>query len=127
MNTGIEKYDQRSLARLSGVHPKLVSLIKDFAQTSTQDFIVTEGLRTVDRQKELVQAGASRTMKSKHLTGRAVDLAVVVGTEVRWDWPLYAALGKALKAHAAAMGIGIVWGGDWKMKDGPHFELADGE
>jgi len=129
MNTGDPKKDERSRKRLVGVHPKLVRLINDFAASvSAPVFIVTEGLRTVDRQRELVQAGASRTMASKHLVGRAVDLAVVVGGEVRWDWPLYATLGAALKAHAKDVEISIIWGGDWKtFRDGPHFELASHE
>jgi peptidoglycan L-alanyl-D-glutamate endopeptidase CwlK len=125
MNTGHERMDERSLERLAGVHPKLVRLIKDFAQISPMDFIVVEGLRTTERQRELVQAGASKTMASKHLVGRAVDLGVIVVGEYRGDWPLYTKLGKALKAHAKTMGIDIVWGGDWKsFKDGPHFELG---
>lgn len=128
MNTGDPKKDERSRKRLVGVHPKLVRLINDFAARGQSTFIVTEGLRTVERQRELVDAGASRTMASKHIVGRAVDLAVVVGSEVRWDWPLYQKLGKELLDHAEAMGVSIVWGGAWKsFRDGPHFELGRDE
>jgi len=128
MNTGVAKLDERSRKRLQGVHPKLVRLINDFAASGGTTFLVTEGLRSPDRQRELVQAGASRTMASKHLTGRAVDLAVLVGSEIRWDWPLYAKLGKELKAFAAERGVAIIWGGDWKtFRDGPHFQLGDNE
>jgi peptidoglycan L-alanyl-D-glutamate endopeptidase CwlK len=89
------------------------------------DFIVTEGMRTVARQKELVAAGASQTMASRHLTGHAVDLAALVGGVVRWDWPLYDRLAQAVKKAAAEEEVAIVWGGDWpKFRDGPHFELA---
>ena len=88
------------------------------------NFIVTEGIRSKERQAELVRKGASQTMNSRHLTGHAVDLACVVGTEVRWDWPLYNKLGAHVKAVAAELGVPIVWGGDWvSFKDGPHFEL----
>jgi peptidoglycan LD-endopeptidase CwlK len=112
--------------RLEGVNPRLVAVIRRAAQDSSIKFIVTEGLRTRDRQAQLVKAGASRTMNSKHLIGRAVDLAVVVDGEVRWDWPLYDRLGEVVKNAAKELDIPIVWGGDWKsFKDGPHFELSD--
>lgn len=127
MNTGDAKRDARSRSRLQGVHPKLVQLIKGFAEVSEQEFIVTEGLRTTERQRELVLRGSSWTMASKHLIGRAVDLAVMDGLEVVWSWADYRKLGKALKAYAKEQGVGIVWGGDWKLADGPHFELAEGE
>jgi peptidoglycan L-alanyl-D-glutamate endopeptidase CwlK len=88
------------------------------------DFVVTEGVRTVMRQAELVKAGASQTMKSRHLSGHAVDLAALVGGEVRWDWPLYTQLAKAMKQASAEAGVPLEWGGDWKsFKDGPHFQL----
>lgn len=73
----------RCLARLKGVHPDLVRVVER-ARESTP-FIVTEGLRTSARQRELFNAGATRTLNSRHLTGHAVDLAVLIGTEARWD------------------------------------------
>jgi peptidoglycan L-alanyl-D-glutamate endopeptidase CwlK len=85
---------------------------------------VTEGLRTKERQRQLVAAGASRTMNSRHLTGHAVDVAALVGGKVRWDWPLYAVIAEHMKAAARELGVAIVWGGDWKsFRDGPHVEL----
>ena len=63
-------------------------------------------------------------MDSRHLTGHAVDLAALVGKEVRWDWPLYDKLGAAMKRAAAEEEVAITWGGDWpRFRDGPHFEL----
>ena len=111
----------RSEKNLVGVHPKLEAVVRLAALKA--EFVVTEGLRTKERQAELVKAGASQTMNSKHLTGHAVDLAVLVGTEVRWDWPLYKKLADVMKACAADLGVQITWGGDWKMRDGPHFEV----
>lgn len=114
--------DARSEKNLTGVHPDLVRVIREAANHA--DFVVTEGLRTVERQKELVAKGASKTMKSRHITGHAVDLAVKIGSEIRWDWPLYAKLAEAVKAAAALQNVPIEWGGDWKsFKDGPHFQL----
>ena len=115
---------QRSLTRLEGVHPDLVRVVKKAAAMSSLDFTVLEGLRTSARQKQLMASGATRTMKSRHLTGHAVDLAPMVGSEVRWDWPLYNKLAPIVKAAAAAENVVIEWGGDWRtFKDGPHWQL----
>ena len=115
----------RSEKNLAGVHERLVAVVRRAAEISDIDFIVTQGLRTLERQKELYAKGASQTMKSKHLTGHAVDLAAVIGAEVRWDWPLYAKLAGAMKAAADEQGTVITWGGDWtSFKDGPHFEIS---
>lgn len=108
------------------LHADLRTVIKHCAASADIpfQFVVTEGLRTVQRQKALVASGASKTMKSRHLTGHAVDLACVVGGVVRWDWPLYSKLAVAVKASAASVSVPIEWGGDWRsFKDGPHFQL----
>jgi len=115
---------QRSKDRMKGVHPDLVKVIELAITKSEVDFVVTEGLRSKDRQIQLVAAGASKTLNSRHITGHAVDLAALVGGSVRWDWPLYDRIAMAVKAAAADLDVPIVWGGDWKsFKDGPHFEL----
>lgn len=113
-----------SEARLKKVHPDLQRVIRRAAELSKLDFVVSEGLRTMERQRELVAAGASQTLNSRHLTGHAVDLAVIVGGKARWDWPLYTALSKCVKEAAKECKVPIVWGGDWtRFKDGPHYEL----
>ena len=115
---------QRSLSRLEGVHPDLVRVVKKAAALSDLDFTVLEGLRSVERQKQLVSQGASKTMNSRHISGHAVDLAPMIAGEVRWDWPLYHKLAKVIKAAAADEKVPLVWGGDWRaFKDGPHWEL----
>lgn len=116
--------DAKSLKKLEGIHPDLVSIIKSAADLTLIDFIVTEGLRTKERQRALVAIGASHTMNSRHLTGHAVDLAAKVGGEVRWDWPLYSKLAETMKFAATKLKLPIEWGGDWtKLRDGPHFQL----
>ena len=114
---------QRSLSRLEGVHPDLVRVVKKAAAMSDLDFTVLEGLRTVERQKQLVKAGASKTMNSRHITGHAVDLAPLLNGEVSWAWPQYHKLAKIMKAAAADEKVPLTWGGDWRFKDGPHWEL----
>lgn len=119
------KYSARSLKNLEGIHPDLRRVIDRALQESPIDFVVIEGLRTKERQKQLVASGASRTMKSRHLTGHAVDL-VPIGPNGKpaFDWPLYHILGPAVKDAAEKEGVKLVWGGDWKnFRDGPHFEL----
>lgn len=114
----------RSLGRLEGVHPDLVRIVKTAAAMSNLDFTVLEGLRTVDRQKELMKQGATKTLNSRHITGHAVDLAPMLGGKISWDWPLYHRLAKIVKAAAADENVPITWGGDWRtFKDGPHWEL----
>lgn len=118
------RLSNRSRARLKGVNPVLVAVVEAAIARSPVDFMVTEGLRTAERQSALVKAGASRTLKSRHLTGHAVDVAALVDGRVRWDWPLYGRIAEAFKASAAELKTPIVWGGDWKsLRDGPHFEL----
>lgn len=119
------KYSARSLKNLNGVHPDLRRVIDRALLDSPLDFVVIEGLRTKERQKELVASGASKTMNSRHLTGHAVDL-VPIGPngKAAFDWPLYDKLGPAVKAAAEKEGVALDWGGDWtSFKDGPHFEL----
>lgn len=118
------KLSERDRKRLVGVHPDLVAVVEGAAEITEVDFVITEGMRTKERQEQLVRAGVSRTPKSRHLTGHAVDLAAKVGDEIRWDWPLYHKLAAAMKQSATTLGTEIEWGGDWKsFPDGPHFQL----
>ena len=115
---------KNSLSKLRKVHPDLVKVVKRAAEISEMEFTILEGIRTVERQRELVKRGASKTMNSRHLTGHAVDVAPVVNGKVSWDWPLYHKLAKVMKQAAKDVGVTIEWGGDWKsFKDGPHWQL----
>jgi peptidoglycan L-alanyl-D-glutamate endopeptidase CwlK len=114
----------RDRKRLEGVHPDLVRVVER-ASIGKVRFIVTEGLRTMERQAQLAREGRSQTMRSRHLTGHAVDLAVLdEASQARWDAPAYRTLAAEMKAAAAVEGVQIEWGGDWRsFFDGPHFQL----
>jgi peptidoglycan L-alanyl-D-glutamate endopeptidase CwlK len=114
--------DPRSEKNMKGVHADLVRVVR-IARTRIP-FIVIEGLRTPARQKELFAKGATRTMRSRHIHGFAVDIAPYVGGSIRWDWPLFDHIEAAMKKAAKLENVPITWGGDWKsFKDGPHWEL----
>ena len=118
------KLGPRSLLNLRGVHPDLVRVVKRAISISSIDFTVIEGRRTVARQKELFAKGASKTMRSRHIHGFAVDIAPYVAGSIRWDWPLFDKIEEAMKKAAKLENVQITWGGDWKsFKDGPHWEL----
>ena len=112
----------RSRQRLSGVHPDLVAVVKRAIEITEQDFSVLEGIRGIERQRQLVKEGKSTTMNSRHLTGHAVDL---VPYPVSWDWEYFYPIADAMKAAAKELDVDLEWGGDWKsFPDGPHFQLS---
>lgn len=114
----------RSLQRLDQAHPDLKRLMLEAAKRCPVDFEISEVRRSKQRQQQLVDAGASQTLRSRHLTGHAADIYCTVDGKLRWDWPLYARAAVHIKSVAASLGIKIVWGGDWRtLRDGPHYEL----
>ena len=116
------KLGTRSLQSLSGVHPDMVAVVKRAIEITGVDFTVIEGLRTVERQRKLLNDGKSTTMNSRHITGHAVDM---VPWPVDWeDLERFEVMSEAMKTAAEELEIPIVWGGDWKsFYDAPHFEL----
>ena len=124
----------KSRLRLAHVHQDLVLVVGRTIGLTSVDFSVLEGLRTVDRQIELIESGASRLTdptKSRHVANdsgvcHAVDLGAYVGGSIRWDWPLYDQIAVAMKQSADDLNIKIEWGGDWRtFRDGPHFQLPN--
>ena len=129
MSSGF-KFSQRSLDRLQGVHPKLVEVMTLALEKSQVDFVVTEGTRSLSRQKMLYDEGKSQTMNSRHLPQKdglshAVDVAAMVNGAVSWEWGLYEKINSAVQAAADQLGAKITWGGTWKtLRDGPHFQIG---
>lgn len=111
----------KSRQKLQGVHPDLVAVVERAIRITEKDFTVLEGLRTPERQRQLVAEGKSKTLNSRHLTGHAVDIAP---WPISWEHEDFYPLADAMKQAADDLGVQIVWGGDWKsFVDMPHFEL----
>lgn len=120
------KFSKRSLDNLKGVDERLVKLMEEVLSISPYDFGITEGLRTIEKQKEYVKAGKSQTMNSYHLKGKAVDIKVYKDGEVTCDLKYYKKIANLVKRTAVEKGLKITWGGDWKtLVDGPHFQLEN--
>jgi peptidoglycan L-alanyl-D-glutamate endopeptidase CwlK len=111
------KLSGRSLLRLNGVKDELRDVVTRAIELTKVDFGVIEGLRTEKRQKELLASGASQTMKSKHLTGDAVDLMAYIGSRGSWELNLYDDIADAMKEAAIEKNIGIRWGAAWNVND----------
>ena len=145
------KLGSRSLKELEGVHEDLVAVVKRAIEITAQDFSVHDGIRTLEEQKSLVKRGASKTLKSRHITGHAVDLVPYINGKLRWEWePIYI-IADAVRTTAQELETPIRWGGCWDapftesdespedlvadyisrrrsegkraLIDGPHFEL----
>ena len=117
-------FGTKSSEKLAQVHPDLQRVFNEAIKNSPLDFSITEGLRTIERQKELFSAGKSQTMRSRHLDGHAVDIGVLVNGALNWDFNNYQLVADHVKSVASKLGITIEWGGDWmSFKDGPHFQL----
>jgi len=146
------KLSARSEGKLEGLDPRLVAVVKSAIHISKIDFGVICGMRTLEEQRELVEKGASQTMKSKHLQGYAVDLMAYIGSRGSWELNLYDDIADAMAEAAREIDVPIRWGAAWNVSniaqftgdmedamnhyiderrsqnrrpfiDGPHFEL----
>lgn len=118
------KLSEKSQNRLEGVHEDLVKVVRRAIEITAVDFTVLEGLRTIERQKELLKQGATQTLNSRHLTGKAVDLGAIIAGKISWEPKIYDRIANAMLQAAAELNVPIVWGGSWKsFKDLVHFEL----
>lgn len=111
------RLSQRSLDRLDGVNEQLVGVVNRAISITKVDFGVICGLRTEAEQRALVESGASQTMKSKHLEGKAVDLMAYVGPRGSWELNLYDDIADAMAESALSLGVKIRWGAAWTVPD----------
>lgn len=133
------RFSKRSLDNLVGVHPDLVKITHRALELSPYDFIVTEGLRSVEQSAQNIKNGKSflkDPKSSKHVQGRAVDFAPLKDGKIDWnDLAVFEAVAKAFQKAADELGVPVKWGGDWNQNgdyrdeikrgtfDGPHIEL----
>tara|TARA_R100000008_G_scaffold75732_1_gene55144 strand:+ start:52 stop:519 length:468 start_codon:yes stop_codon:yes gene_type:complete len=111
---------KKSYRKLEGVNPQLVETVEKAIKLSKVDFGVIYGVRTLDEQKKLYEAGRSQTMRSKHLlqdddTSHAVDLMAYDGKNPCWELNLYDDIADAMKAAAKETGAVIRWGAAWNI------------
>ena len=111
------KLSTRSQERLMGIEPELKEVVYEAIKVTKIDFGVIEGLRTEEKQKQLVESGASQTMKSKHLEGRAVDLMAYIGGRGSWVLNVYDEIADAMKESATKVEVAVRWGAAWTVTD----------
>ena len=133
--------DNLSELRLHGVSMDLVKVVRKTVDRLPFTIFVVEGLRSLERQKELYAQGrtkpgriVTKTMNSKHIIGHAVDLAPFENGKIDWsDSKKFDAIALAMFASAAELGVNIRWGANWDQDkkvrekgedDSPHFELV---
>lgn len=123
------KFSKTSMTRLNTCHPDLKRVAIRALELSPYDFGVTEGVRTIERQKELVSSGASKTMNSRHLpnddgVSEALDIAIYLDSGLTWEIGYYRKVAQAFFDAAIELGVQIEWGGLWRtFVDGPHYQL----
>ena len=111
------KLSTRSQERLMGVEPELKEVVYEAIKVTKIDFGVIEGLRTEEKQKQLVESGASQTMKSKLLEGRAVELMAYIGGRGSWELNVYDEIADAMKEAAVKVDVAVRWGAAWTVTD----------
>jgi len=126
------RFGRRSQRRLQGVDARLISVLNEVVKH--YDITVLEGKRSEERQSELVAKGASKTMKSKHLEGKAVDIAPYPVPNWEDTYQFIYMAGRVMQ-EADRLGVDLRYGGDWdrdetvvsdqKFQDLVHFEIYE--
>ena len=120
-----------SLKKLAKVNPDLIKVCERAEQICKQRFEIVQGNRTQAEQNAIYAQGRTKpgkivtwTKASKHIGGRAIDFAALVGGKINWNTRYYPEIAAAFKQAAKELKIGVEWGGDWKTKDWGHVQLA---
>ncbi len=116
------RFSNRSKNNLRSVHPDLIAVAYLALEYSPYDFGITEGVRTQERQRQLIEQGVSWTSHSRHLTGDAIDFAIWINGTITWDFKYYEQVSQAFFEAAQHYDVDIVWGGSWPQRDGVHIE-----
>jgi len=124
------KFGRKSKERLKGVDHRLIKVLDELIKI--MDVTIIEGLRSEERQKELLEKGATKVKYSRHMEGKAVDLAPYPIDWENRDGFHY--MGGMIRGIAHQLGLKIRWGGDWNsdgdVKDNGfddlvHIEIRD--
>jgi peptidoglycan LD-endopeptidase CwlK len=103
------KFGKRSKERLRGIDARLVSVLNELVKI--MDVTIIEGLRSEQRQEKLLKEGSTKTKFSKHITGKAVDLAPY---PIDWeDRDRFHYMGGMIRGRAKQLNVNVRWGGDW--------------
>ena len=118
------KFVKRSRDRLRGVDVRIINILNELIKI--MDVTVIEGLRSADRQKELLAKGATKVKYSKHMDGKAVDIAPY---PIDWkDRDRFHYMGGMIRGIAKQLNVPIRWGGDWdsdgEVKDNGFDDLV---
>ena len=123
------KWGMRSKLRMRTMHPDLRKVFDAFIEITPRDVTILEVARSVSRQKQLVESGASRTMNSRHIPINGVvyaaDIGVLAGSRVVWTWDLYEEAAETMRDAAKLTGIPVRWGGCWEILNTLNDPIAD--
>ena len=149
---GVDKmyqFSKASLNKLEGVHQNLVNFMKELILIAPYDFKITRGVSTAEEQNKLYQQGRTTKgikvtradgykQKSNHQIksdgfGHAVDIFLTgvyengsyrkFSEQEGYDVKRLKDVADHILAVAKSKNINVGWGGNWKKKDTPHFEL----
>ncbi len=118
------RLSKRSQRELIGVYPELAFAVYEAIKVTKQDFMVFDGVRSMYEQKKLMERGASKTLKSYHLYGLAVDLVAYTEGQLSWDMKYYPEIAKAMRSVIDAHGLEIDWGYALWGWDSAHWQMT---
>lgn len=123
--------DSRTTSSLERLQPKAAELARQLVSKAKEKSIeirIISGLRTIEEQEALYARGRTQPglkvttpRRSVHNTGLAFDIGIFKEDRYVNDSPDYNTVGQIGKE------LGLIWGGDWKIADPPHFETADAQ
>ena len=103
------RFGRKSRERLKGVDARLVNVLNELIKI--MDVTIIEGVRSAERQAELLEKGATKVKYSRHMEGKAVDLAPYPIDWNNRDGFYY--MGGMIRGIAQQMGLKVRFGGDW--------------
>ena len=129
-NEIVYKFGTRSKERLKGVDHRLIMILDELIKI--MDVTIIEGLRSAKRQEQLLKKGATKVKYSKHMEGKAVDLAPYpIDWEDRDTFHYMAGMVRGI-GHLLniKVRVGADWDSDGNTKDNSfddlvHIELVD--